>query len=179
MNNTFSITRFGWLLRKTFIERPIQLLGFLAISMAVSLGVYIFFKLAGDFDVAQNASFMTGLIVGGSFLASMVFNYFSTNASGASFLTLPASQMEKWLCGVLITGVLYVGLFMLFFRLMDLSFIAFYHKGLDPQGPFYRQLYDAVQVYPFNSFMAPSIFLMFFNFAGCMLIGAFYFNKAF
>jgi hypothetical protein len=136
--------------------------------MLVSLVVYIFFKLAGDFDVAQNAAFMMGLVVGGSFLASMVFNYFSANASGASFLTLPASQLEKWLCGVVITGVLYVGLFLLFFRLMDLSFIALYRKGLDPDGPFYRQLYNAVQVYPFDGFMAPTIFMMFSNFAGAM-----------
>lgn len=178
MNNIFSFTRFGWLMKKTFSERPVQLLGFTVISMLVSLAVYIFFKLTGDFEVAQNASFMMGLIVGGSFLASMVFNYFSTNAAGASFLTLPASQLEKWLCGVVITGILYVGLFLLFFRLMDLSFIALYHKGLDPEKPFYQELYDAVQVYPFNGATASPIFMMFFNFAGTMLIGAFYFNRA-
>ncbi len=178
MNNTFSFIRFGWLMKKTFSERPVQLLGFVVISFLVSLAVYIFFKLTGDFEVAQNASFIMGLVFGGSFLASMVFNYFSTNAAGVSFLTLPASQLEKWLCGIVITGILYVGLFLLFFRLMDLSFIALYHKGLDPESPFYRQAYNAVQVYPFDGFLAPSIFMMFFNFAGAMLVGAFYFNKA-
>ena len=178
MNNTFSFTRFGWLMKKTFSERPVQLLGFMAISVLVSLAVYLFFKLAGDFEVAQNASFIIGLVGFGCFLASMVFNYFNSNAAGASFLTLPASQLEKWLTGVLITGVLYVGLFLLFFRLMDMTFVGIYHKKLDPQGPFYRQMYDAVRIFRFDEFIASRVFMMFFNFAGAILLGAFYFNKA-
>lgn len=178
MNNTFSITRFGWLLRKTFSERPVQLMGFMIVALSVSFMVYVFFKIIGDFETAQNASFMLGMIGGGCFLASLVFNYFSTNAAGASFLTLPASQLEKWLCGILIVGVGFIGLFLLFFRVMDLTFITIYHSGLDPQEAFYRQRYDAVQVFQFDSFLASRAYMMFFNFAGGMLLGSFYFNKA-
>jgi hypothetical protein len=178
MNNTFSITRFGWLLKKTMGERPVQLAGFMIIAMAVSFMIYVFFKLVGDFETAQNASFMLGMIGGGSFLASLVFNYFSTNASGVSFLTLPASQFEKWLCGILIVGVGFVGMFLLFFRTMDFVFVTLYHNALDPKGPFYRQFYDAVQLFQFDSFLASRAYMMFFNFAGAMLLGSFYFNKA-
>lgn len=177
MNNTFSARRFGWLLKKTISERPVQLLGFVVISFLLSLAVYLFFRLLGDFEVAQNASFIIGLVGCGCFLASMVFNYFGTNAAGASFLTLPASQFEKWLCGVLIAGVLYVGLFLLFFRLMDTLFVNIYHNGLDKQGPFYRQLYDAVRLFSYDEFVATRVLMMFYNFAGAILLGAFYFNK--
>ena len=70
--------------------------------------MYAFAKFTGGFEVAQNAAFLMGLIGGGCFLASFVYSHFSSNASGSSYLTLPASHFEKWLCGVIITGVLYV-----------------------------------------------------------------------
>src|SRR6187402_2748030 len=100
MNDTFNITRFGWLFKKTLLERPAQLIGLIILSMALSLVVYAFAKFTAGFETAQMATFMLGLIVGGCFLASLVYGYFGTNASGSSFLTLPASQFEKWLCGV-------------------------------------------------------------------------------
>ena len=178
MNNTFSITRFGWLFKKTFSERPVQLLGFMGIAMALSLAVYVFFKFADSYELAQNASFVIGLVGCGCFMAAMVFNYFSTNASGASFLTLPASQLEKWFCGVLIAGVLYTVVFLLLFRVMDTGFVALYHKGLDRQSPFYQQQYDAVQVFSFTGFVASRVMMMYYNFAGAILLGAFYFNRA-
>jgi hypothetical protein len=178
MNNTFNITRFGWLLKKTVMERPAQFFGLTALFFSISLLLYALVKVLAGFETAQFSSFMTGLIGGGCFLASFVYGHFSSNASGSSFLTLPASQLEKWLCGAVITGIYYVALFLLFFRIMDISFVSIYHKGLDVKGPFYKEQYEAVQVFPFNEFIAAKTFMMFFNFAGAMLLGSLYFNKA-
>ncbi len=178
MNNVFSLKRFAWFFKKTIMERPVQLAGFVLLTLAVDLLVYAFAKFTGGFEVAQNSSFLVGLIGGGCLLASFVFGHFSSNASGSSFLTLPASQFEKWLCGVLITGVLYLAIFLLFFRAMDSIFISGYHNSLDKNGPYYKEMYDAVQLYPFDGFVASRGFLMFFNFAGGMLVGCLYFNKA-
>ena len=101
MNDTFNITRFGWFLKKTLLERPAQLIGLIILSMALSLLVYAFAKFTSGFEVAQMATFLTGLIGGGCFLASLVYGYFSTNASGASFLTLPASaNLQNWEFGL-------------------------------------------------------------------------------
>ncbi len=178
MNNIFSNKRFGWFFKKTIMERPVQLVGFVVLTLALDLLIYAFAKFTGGFEVAQTSSFILGLVGGGCLLASFVYGHFSSNASGSSFLTLPASQLEKWLCGILITGILYVVIFLLFYRTMDLIFILIYHNSLDPKGPFYKEMYDAVQIFPFNGFVAGKAFEMFLNFGGGMLVGSLYFNKA-
>ncbi len=178
MNNTFNVSRFGWLLKKTILERPAQLMGLSLLTLSLSFVTYALVKLLGGIEDAQNASFMIGLIGGGCFLASFVYNQFSSNASGSSFLTLPASQFEKWLCGVFITGVCYLAMFLVFFRLMDLGFVSAYHSSLDPQSPFYKDQYEAVKIFNYYGFVADKCFVMFFNFAGTMLVGSLYFNKA-
>jgi hypothetical protein len=177
MNNTFSFRRFGWLFRKTILERPMQILGMVLLSLVNVFFIYVISKFLSGFDVAQNAAFMIGLIGGGCFLAAQIYNYFNSNAMGSSFLTLPASHLEKWLCGVLIAGVLYLLIFLGFFRVMDQFFVDNYHAHLDKNSPFYKELYEAVEVFAFDGFVAAKAFILYANFAGAMLIGAFYFNK--
>ncbi len=177
MNNTFSLPRFGLLFRKTLLERPMQLLGLSALSLAIVFLSYVIAKTLIGFEDAQNISFILGLIGGGCFLASFVYGYFSSNAMGSSFLTLPASHFEKWLCGVIITGILYVVIFLLFFHFIDTLFVKIYRESLDPNGPFYRELYEHVEVMPLTGFVASKAFFMFANFAGAMLVGSLYFNK--
>jgi hypothetical protein len=178
MNNSFSITRFWWLFKKTILERPSQFLGLTGLIFLLCFIIFFVVKTLSGFEDAQDASFIIGLIGGGCFLASFVYNHFSSNASGSSFLTLPASQLEKWLCGVVITGICYLALFLLFFRIMDTSFVAVYHNSLDPHNPFYKEQYDAIHIFAYDEFIAKKTFMMFFNFAGIMLLGSFYFNKA-
>src|SRR5882762_6270826 len=84
MNNTFSIKRFGWFFKKTILERPVQLMGFVVLILALDLIVYAFAKFVSGFEAAQNAGFLLGLIGGGCLLASFVYSHFSTNASGSS-----------------------------------------------------------------------------------------------
>ena len=178
MNDTFSIKRFSLFFKKTLLERPAQLIGLIILCMALSLLVYAFTKFTAGFEAAQMATFMIGLIVGGCFLASFVYGYFGTNASGSSFLTLPASQFEKWLCGILLAGVIYTIIFLLFFRFIDSTFISIYHNSLDPKAPFYKEQYDAVQLFPYDGFVATRSYMMFANFASAMFVGSLYFNKA-
>jgi len=96
---------------------------------------------------------------------------------GSSFLTLPASNFEKWLCGILIAGVFYPVIFLLFFRLVDGSFVSVYHHTLDPAGPFYKQLYLSVYILDFNGFIAWKVYRLFGVLTGAMLVGSLYFNK--
>ena len=177
MNNMFNVKRFGLLFRKTLLERPIQLLGFTAMSYALTLIIYIGAKSVMFFGAAQNLSFIWGLLLGSSFLASFVFNYFSSNASGSSYLMLPASQLEKWLCGVLIAGILYPVFFLVFYRLVDIAFVSIYHNGLDPSSPFYKRDYDAVYVFDFARPVARDTFRIFLIMTGATLVGSLYFNK--
>lgn len=177
MYNTFNTKRFGRLMRKTLMERPMQTFGLTGLLLLLSLILYSVIKSFGGFNPAQNITFIWGLSGGGFFLASFVFGYFSSNAMGSTFLTLPASNFEKWLCGVLIAGVFYPVIFLLFFRLVDSSFVGIYHHGLDPAGPFFKQMYQSVYIFDFNGFVAWKVYPMYLFLAGAMLVGSLYFNK--
>ncbi len=177
MNNTFNATRFGKLLKKTLLERPMHTYGFTGLVLVVVLILYAVVKTLSGFDMAQKLTFFVGVTAGSFFLASFVFGYFSSNASGSSFLTLPASHFEKWLCAVLITGVLYPLIFLIFYRIMDSSFVAIYHNSLDTASPFYKQLYERVYLFDLTGIVARNVYIMFFIYTGAMLVGSLYFNK--
>jgi len=177
MSNTFNLKRFGLLFKKTLLEKPMQMFGFTGLIFLFILIVYYVAKTFVNFQAAQNLSFLWGLVGGDFILASFVFNYFSTSASGSSYLTLPVSNFEKWLSAVLIAGVLYPLIFMVFFRIMDAGFVAAYHHSLDPNGPFYKIRYDAVYLLSFDDRLPLMSYPMFLVYSGMMLIGSLYFNK--
>jgi len=154
-----------------------QLFGFTGLILAVVLIMYAVCKSFFGFNGAQNLTFIWGLAGGGCFLASFVFAYFSSNASGSSYLTLPASHFEKWLTGILIAGLLYPLIFLLFYRIMDASFVGIYHRSLDPGSPFYKYQYESVYLFPFDGIIAGKVYPMFLFLTGAMLIGSLYFNK--
>jgi len=177
MKNVFSLQRFWLLLKKTFSERPAQLFGFTALLLTLSLIMYAVAKHFMGFGAAQNLTFIWGLAGGCCFLGSFVFNYFSTNAIGSSYLTLPASAFEKWLCGIIVAGIFYPVIFLTFFRAMDLFFVAMYHNDLDPAGPFYKQMYESVYLFSFHGIVAMKVYNISLFLTGCMLTGSLYFNK--
>lgn len=177
MNNTFNIKRFGLLLKKTIAERPVQTIGVTVLLLLLSFILYVLAKKFSGFGAAQSLTFIWGLSGGGFFLASFVFGYFSNNASGSSYLTLPASYFEKWLCGILIVGVLYPLIFLIFYHLMDVAFVAAYHNSLDPTSIFYKQQYDSVFVFDENGIIAWKVYSLFLTLSGAMLTSALYFNK--
>lgn len=177
MNNTFNARRFAFHLKKTLLEKPTQIFGFTSLIFLFILIVYYLMKTHVGFMAAQNLAFLWGLIGGDFILAAFVFNYFGSSASGSSYLTLPVSNLEKWLTAVVIVGVLYPLTFMIFYRIMDVSFVLAYHNSLDANGPFYKQLYEAVYLFPFNRFFARQCYTMAAVCSGFMLIGSLYFNK--
>ena len=177
MNNTFNAKRFGLLLRKTLLEKPMQMFGFTGLILLFILIVYYIFKTFVNFQAAQNVSFLWGLVGGDFILASFMFNYFSSTASGSSYLTLPVSNFEKWLCAVVIAGILYPLIFLVFYRLMDAGFVTAFHNSLDPNNRFYRIVYNSVYLLPFNGSLAKQVYPMFLIFSGIMLVGSLYFNK--
>jgi hypothetical protein len=177
MNNIFNAKRFGLLFRKTLLERPVQTFGLTGLILVIILILYFICKTLFSFQLAQGISFIWGFAGGGCFLASFMFGYFSSNASGSSFLTLPASHFEKWLCGVLIAGVLFPAVFLLFFRIMDAGFVASYHRALDPASPLYRIRYDSVYLFSFTGRIALKVYPIFFVLSGAAMLGSLYFNK--
>lgn len=177
MNNTFQTRRFGWLLRKTFLERKVQTFGLTALVLGISVILYAVCKTLMGFGAAQNLTFIWGLSGGGCFLASFVFGYFASNASGISYLTLPASVFEKWLSGILIGVILYPVIFLVFFRIMDSTFIAIYHNSLDPASPTYKSDFASVYTLPFDGRLALRVYNLFLIFTSVSFLGSLYFNK--
>ncbi|MEO7120699.1 MAG: hypothetical protein ABIY62_06355 [Ginsengibacter sp.] len=177
MNNTFSLKRFSWLIRKTLLERPVQIFGFTGLQLTLVFILYYVAKTFAGFGSAQNMSFNYGLPIGSCLLSSMVFGYFSSNAMGSSFVTCPASNFEKWLCGILIACVLYPAIFLIFYRIMDSGFVGLYHSSLDVSAPFYNEQYESVYILSFNGTLAWKTYQTFFFFTGAMLVGSLYFNK--
>ncbi|OOQ58098.1 hypothetical protein [Mucilaginibacter pedocola] len=178
MNDTFSISRFGLLLRKTVLERAMQIIGAMVAILAFTLILYSLFLYALDWGPAQNLSFIWGFVGGGVVLSTVVFSYFTTNAGGAAYLTLPASALEKWLCGVLICGLLFCAIFLSFFRLMDYTFVTAYHNRLDRNSPLYRALYDHVYLYMFeDNNVVVKATILYTSFVGAMMVGTLYFNR--
>ena len=169
--------RFGLLLNKTFRERPMQIFVFPGLMLTLVLILYVLIKALSGFDMAQRISFFVGLVGGSFFLASFVFGYFSSNASGSSFLSLPASHFEKWLCGVLIAGIFYPVVFLIFYYGIDTGFVALYHNNLDPASPFYKQAYESVYRFDLDGVVARNVYILFFIYTGAMLLGSLYFNK--
>jgi hypothetical protein len=177
MNNTFNARRFNRLFRKTLLERKMQTFGLTALVLSVSLIIYAFCKTFMNIGSAQILTFIWGFAGGGCFLASFVFAYFSSNASGISYLTLPASHFEKWLTGMLIAVILYPIIFLVFYRFMDASFVTLYHNSLDPNSPSYKTAYASVYNFPFDGRQAVKVYNLFFIFTPVSFLGSLYFNK--
>lgn len=152
-----------------------QLLGTFVLSYSVATLIYFLLKSMGNFEVAQLLAFSIGLVGGGCLLASLVFGYFSDMASGASYLTLPVSALEKWLCAVLLVG-LYTGCFLLFFRELDRLFVHIYHSSLNKQDPRYQNQYNAVYIFRYFD-ESLEVFVFFLNAVTAMLVGSLFFNR--
>ncbi len=178
MNNTFNVRRFVLLLKKAFLEKPTHLFGFTGLIFLFILIVYYLLKTFVGFHAAQNLSFLWGFVGGDFVLAAFVFNYFGSGASGSSYLTLPVSNLEKWLVAFVIVAVLYPFIFMIFYRVMDAGFVLAYHNSLDPNGAFYKEMYEAVYRFSFTSMLARQCYPMAAVCSGFMLIGSLYFNKS-
>ncbi len=177
MSDTFSAKRFVLLLKKTIAERPMQTIGVMVLWLLMSLILYVAAKKLSGFGAAQNLTFIWGLAGGEFFISSFMFGYFSTNANGSSYLTLPVSFLEKWLCAILIAGILYPIIFLLFFHGIDTAFVAAYHNSLDKTSVFYQQQYESVYTFSLNGMVAQKVYSLFLAFGGAMLTGSLYFNK--
>jgi hypothetical protein len=177
MNNTFHPMRFFYFFRKTILERPVQIFGIVLLNLVVVLLMYAFLRDIIGWHSTQNLTFLWGFVFGGCYLSAAVFSYFSSNASGSSFLTLPASHFEKWLCGILITWVFYVAVFLLYYKAVDSTFVSYYHRHLNPLEVGYQNKAEAVQLFDYGGHVARMAYLVFGNLTAAMFVGSLYFNK--
>jgi hypothetical protein len=177
MNNVFDLRRFSRLLKKTIVEWPVKVFGIVALTFIVMLLLYAFLRDIIGWVPTQNMTFLFGFLFAGCYLSTSVFHYFSSSPSGSSFLTLPASHLEKWLCGVVITWLLYVPLFLAYYKGIDTVFVSYYHQQLNPMEFDYEKKMEAVQFFNLKSNAAINCYMLFGNLTAAMFVGSFYFNR--
>lgn len=121
-NQHFNLTRFGRLARKHAAEN----LRAYALGAAVLLGGmllvlgFLTYLQHRPLDVAGQANLFTFLLLSaGSFFASLAFGQFGEGRQAALALTLPASQVEKYLLAWLISLPVFVVVFIADFYLAD------------------------------------------------------------
>ena len=149
MKNTFDFTRFGRVLRYTWVTQPV--LPYIVLLAALPLVfLYLLRRAAtGDVSIFNDDPFLIFItyFMGSSWLyAGLNFREFSRFGSASRYLLLPGSVLEKWLAKVLLTffafpliawiifNLAYQGLGILSARLLAFRFAAIDWTSLDMQA---------------------------------------------
>ncbi len=184
MNNIFNLRRFGLLFKKTLFEHPLQTFGVLCIALVATFLFYHPYKCdSNSIQIGDNTPFiMTILFLSGSSLVFFQFSQFSDNAKGYNYLLLPSSYFEKWFSGLIMTCVLFLGIYLVFFRLIDSYCVNTFHNALlaneKTHSPQIAQIYlRRVQILRYDSPDFKNIFSLFFIITGATAVGSLYFNK--
>lgn len=132
MNNTFSLPRFGLLLKKFMKEHLSTYLLYIAILAGLLLLVYglsVLGSLNGKFHAeVPFVFFVLGIIFTGSLFASSFYSFFSNKAKGIQYLNLPSSHTEKLMIGFLFTQVVFFIVYFVVFYLVDQLMVLTFNK---------------------------------------------------
>ncbi len=181
MNEILNIRRFGLLFKKLLFEQPLQTFGLLGVVLVGTLLFYQPYSLQNMRygDAEQILNFV--LFLGGGSLTFFMFSHFSDNAKGYTYLLMPSSYFEKWLCGFIVVCVLFLGIYLTFFRIVDSTYVNAFHKELantkelSPQTV--RNFLRTVQILRFDSEYFKRSLALFFLLTGATAVGSLYFNK--
>ena len=150
MNQTFSLPRFGRLLRKYLIDNRGQLLANLALLAVVSIAVALIFYTDNPIGVERNRSVLF-LFIG--WAAWYIFIWQQTEVlnhkeRAMTYLMQPASQLEKIVLIWLISGVGFIMVYLIIFGLVDAVGVQYVNSKEWPQGTPKLNSY-----YEFNGFV--------------------------
>jgi len=122
MNQYFNLTRFGCLLRKHLAEHALSYLLSSAVLLGAMLVVMGFLAYVQDNppgEAGQSALFILFMLGAGGYFASSAFGQFGAGRQAALALTLPASQVEKYLVAWLVSLPVFLGVFVAVFYAAD------------------------------------------------------------
>jgi hypothetical protein len=134
MNNTFSIKRFGLLLKRQWLEfGKIYLillavaLGIIVISYGLALSKHLFSPIepfsSNDLFFREPLFSIFGFLFI-TVIASSYFAHLGQKPKAIIDLLIPASSFEKFIAGVFFTAVLSTASYLVLFYLTDLAFLA-------------------------------------------------------
>src|SRR5690242_17437744 len=127
MNQSFNINRFSLLVVKHWADNKKRYLLSVLAFMGLLIGWYTFTILIDSrFPVGKGLQMVTyffSLFTVGSFYASQYFRELGSRSKGINFLLVPASGLEKLLCSLLYTVILFFLVFTAAFYLIDLLMV--------------------------------------------------------
>jgi hypothetical protein len=127
MNSIFDLSRWRLLLCRHWLENQKRyLLSLLAIfglllcwiGLSILVGEYHPLK-----DDIQYVTYVGGLYIVGCFYASMQFADLNSSSKGIIFLSIPASHLEKLLCAIFYSVVLFFVVYTIIFYLVDIPMV--------------------------------------------------------
>lgn len=182
MNNTFELKRFGLVFKKLIFERWLHLVGSFVLATLFTWFLYSAFGIHLTYDTnivtPPLDAFAMGAVFGGIYWVFTGFSYFSNDTEGYSYLMLPASHFEKWLCSILLLG-LFLVFFCLYFRVLDTVYLADFLRKKSGQKD-YQKILESAYVMGFWADKRVDLegcYSAFFNATGVMAVGSLYFNK--
>ena len=123
MNQTFSFQRFSLLVAKNWAENKKRYLLSLVAYISLVFVWYVFVMITDDsHPMAKNlqeVTFFFSLVLVGPFFASQFFSELGSKTKATSYLMVPASNLEKLLCSILYTTILFLILFVVAFYFVD------------------------------------------------------------
>ncbi|HEV3326743.1 MAG TPA: hypothetical protein VG052_14090 [Puia sp.] len=193
MNQTFSFARWGLLVKKHWAENYKRYLLSLLAMGGLLVAWYSFILIMDKVDPLgiffQYSAYYVGLYFTGCLYASMFFSELGSKTTGISYLSLPASPLEKLLCAVFFGVFLFFIAYTLVFYLVDIPMVELSNRliRLHPRvWPGTDQFVPALAVYNVFTPKASAIigeaeyhFLLlgFFAIQSCFLLGSVYFPR--
>lgn len=201
MNNTFSIQRFGLLLKRQWLEFGKIYL----ISLGVVFGIFLFFYGYNYYSIINftyNSTRSDGslsslqfreplfAIMGILFITIVASSYFAhlgQKSRAIIDLMIPASTFEKFMGGIFFASVLGIGSYLLLYYLTDLAFITKLRSWYEHSG---NNMYldgkkiKLNEIFPYffargnnNVFIRKVIYIVPILLTSIFLLGSIYFEK--
>lgn len=184
MNQFFSIGRFSLLVSKHWADNKKRyLLAFTGFVLLLISWFILTILVDGRRPMQQEIQILTyffSLFLTGTFYASQYFRDLGSRSKGINFLMVPASTLEKVLCSILFTVVIFFGVFTIAFYLVDALMVAVSNQFLiahDPERQAGIINVFRAAVLPFDKVSMINVILIFFAVQSAFLLGSVYFAK--
>jgi len=190
MNQTFSFPRWQMLVASHWAEhRKRYLLALMAVGGLLA-GWYSFLLLIDHFGplnlFIQYATYYCGLFLVGCFHASTVFSELGSKSRAIQYLSIPASHLEKLLCGILFGVVFFFIAFTIVFYIVDIPMVSLANRIIAGEKQHWPNTFQSIGIVGvldiWNNQWAPILdrkyhFFLFAYFAiqSAFLLGSVYF----
>ncbi|MBN8859260.1 MAG: hypothetical protein J0H29_12785 [Sphingobacteriales bacterium] len=176
MNNTFSFSRLGLLIKKQWFDNSrLYILSALALIGLLTL-IFTIWWLANRYDyrfseASTNIIFLIVLFVSGLVFASTTFGMLGDKAKGIYWLNVPATALEKLVCGFFYSCFVFMILYITSFWLI--KHITFFLIELNPKNELIRTTHNDI----FERVVKPNLLYTFFALQALFMLGSVYFEK--